>query len=171
MLATNLSEANGPDDKLRMAFKMYDKDSSGNVSISKRPFTTIILKMTENAPSYFTAGTIEIAEMTEIVVNLFELEGIEKVRKEFIQRTFSWLLSKETAVSKAKNIFNLLDVNGDGKMKQVLKNCFGAFKFDFIMVFRSRTKMSFLGDFVCNDFIFSNQWKYDNISLRPVERR
>ena len=30
MLATNLSEANGPDDKLRMAFKMYDKDSSGD---------------------------------------------------------------------------------------------------------------------------------------------
>ena len=80
-MATNLSEANGPDDKLRMAFKMYDKDSSGNVSISKRPFTTIILKMTENAPSYFTAGTIEIAEMTEIVVNLFELEGIEKVER------------------------------------------------------------------------------------------
>ena len=31
MLATNLSEANGPDDKLRMAFKMYDKDSSGEL--------------------------------------------------------------------------------------------------------------------------------------------
>ena len=33
MLATNLSEANGPDDKLRMAFKMYDKDSSGDLNI------------------------------------------------------------------------------------------------------------------------------------------
>ena len=40
MLATNLSEANGPDDKLRMAFKMYDKDSSGNISQSKRAFMT-----------------------------------------------------------------------------------------------------------------------------------
>ena len=89
MLATNLSEANGPDDKLRMAFKMYDKDSSGNVSSTKRGFSTIILKMTENAPSYLTIGTIEIAEMTEIVVNLFELEGIEKVRKDFIQSTLS----------------------------------------------------------------------------------
>ena len=76
--------------------------------------------------SYLTIGTIEIAEMTEIVVNLFELEGIEKVTKDFIQSTLSWLLSKETAVSKAKNIFNLLDVNGDGKMKHFLKNCFGA---------------------------------------------
>ena len=33
MLATNLSEANSPDDKLRMAFKMYDKDSSGGLDI------------------------------------------------------------------------------------------------------------------------------------------
>ena len=32
-MATNLSEANGPDDKLRMAFKMYDKDSSGDLNI------------------------------------------------------------------------------------------------------------------------------------------
>ena len=114
--------------------------------------------------------------MTEIVVNLFELEGIEKVRKDFIQSTLSWLLSKETAVSKAKNIFNLLDVNGDGKMKHILKialapygRCF--FKFDLIMVLRSRTKTSFLGDFVCTDSIFSNQWKHDNIFLRSVERR
>ena len=30
--------------------------------------------------TYFFLGTIEITEMTEIVVNLFELEGIEKVR-------------------------------------------------------------------------------------------
>ena len=29
MLATNLSEAETPDEKLRMAFKMYDKDGSG----------------------------------------------------------------------------------------------------------------------------------------------
>ena len=28
----------------------------------------------------FFLGTIEITEMTEIVVNLFELEGIEKVK-------------------------------------------------------------------------------------------
>ena len=53
MLATNLSEANGPDDKLRMAFKMYDKDSSGNVSSTKGAFTTIILKKTFKHPFIF----------------------------------------------------------------------------------------------------------------------
>ena len=30
VLATNLFEAKGPDDKLMMAFEIYDKDSSGN---------------------------------------------------------------------------------------------------------------------------------------------
>ena len=31
MLATNLSEADGTETKLRMAFKIYDKDSSGEL--------------------------------------------------------------------------------------------------------------------------------------------
>ena len=30
MLATNLSEAEGTEAKLRMAFRLYDKDSSGD---------------------------------------------------------------------------------------------------------------------------------------------
>ena len=38
----------------------------------------------ESSLLYFFLGTIEITEMTEIVVNLFELEGIEKVRELFI---------------------------------------------------------------------------------------
>ena len=36
----------------------------------------------ESSLLYFFLGTIEITEMTEIVVNLFELEGIEKVMRE-----------------------------------------------------------------------------------------
>ena len=52
MLATNMSEANNSEEKLRWAFKMYDKDGS---------------------------GSIEIDEMVEIVGNLFELEGLSKV--------------------------------------------------------------------------------------------
>ena len=32
MLATNLSEADSIEDKLRLAFKLYDKDSSGGAS-------------------------------------------------------------------------------------------------------------------------------------------
>ena len=31
MLATNLSESGTPEDKLRWAFKMYDKDGSGQI--------------------------------------------------------------------------------------------------------------------------------------------
>ena len=52
MLATNMSEAGNSEEKLRWAFKMYDKDGS---------------------------GTVEIDEMIEIVGNLFELEGLSKV--------------------------------------------------------------------------------------------
>ena len=52
MLATNISEAGNSEEKLRWAFKMYDKDGS---------------------------GTVEIDEMIEIVGNLFELEGLSKV--------------------------------------------------------------------------------------------
>ena len=32
MLATSLSEADSPRDKLKMAFTIYDADSSGNIS-------------------------------------------------------------------------------------------------------------------------------------------
>ena len=68
MLATNMSETGNSEEKLRLvettyilalssqrlrwAFKMYDKDGS---------------------------GSIEIEEMVEIVGNMFELEGLSKV--------------------------------------------------------------------------------------------
>ena len=35
MLATNMSEAGSPEEKLRWAFKMYDKDSSGEIPARK----------------------------------------------------------------------------------------------------------------------------------------
>merc|ERR1712106_1027797 len=51
MLATNMSEAGSPEEKLRWTFKMYDKDGSGG---------------------------IDVDEMVEIVGNLYELEGLSK---------------------------------------------------------------------------------------------
>ena len=57
MLATNMSEAGNSEEKLRWAFKMYDKDGS---------------------------GTVEIEEMIEIVGNLFELEGLSKVESQLL---------------------------------------------------------------------------------------
>ena len=55
MLATNVSESEeAAEEKLRWAFRLYDKDSS---------------------------GTIDCTEMMEIVGNLYEMEGFSKVEK------------------------------------------------------------------------------------------
>ena len=43
MLATNLSEAEGTEAKLRMAFRLYDKDSSGDQNVMTR--THLVIKM------------------------------------------------------------------------------------------------------------------------------
>ena len=75
MMATDMTASGSPEEKLRWAFKMYDKDSSGELIFICLHFPP--------SPLYFILGTIEMAEMTEIVVNLFELEGIEKVGAKF----------------------------------------------------------------------------------------
>ena len=67
MLATNMSEAGSPEEKLRWAFKMYDRDGSG-----------IIFDILNVIKIWFEGG-IEVDEMVEIVCNLYELEGLSKV--------------------------------------------------------------------------------------------
>jgi Ca2+-binding EF-hand superfamily protein len=69
MLATNVSESHSPAEKLKSIFHMYDKDGSGAV-----------LHCTGLAINCHLAGTIDSQEMAEIVVNLYELEGVRKVR-------------------------------------------------------------------------------------------
>ena len=68
MLATNMSDATSSEEKLRWAFKMYDQDSSG------RHLYHFLLA------SHFCSGTIDVDEMVEIVGNLYEMEGVAKVR-------------------------------------------------------------------------------------------
>ena len=67
MLATNMSEAGSPEEKLRWAFKMYDRDGSGKI------FDIL------NVTKILFEGGIEVDEMVEIVCNLYELEGLSKV--------------------------------------------------------------------------------------------
>ena len=81
MLATNMSEAGTPEEKLRWAFKMYDKDGSGNKLGSyganyKLQLNRKHLNTTERP---LVSGTIDLKEMIEIVGNLYELEGLSKV--------------------------------------------------------------------------------------------
>ena len=49
MLATDMTSSGSPEEKLRWAFKMYDKDGS---------------------------GSIELKEMVEIVSTLYDMEGV-----------------------------------------------------------------------------------------------
>ena len=58
MLATNVSEAESAEEKLRWAFRLYDKDSS---------------------------GSIDVKEMIEIVANLYEMEGISAVSQTLLE--------------------------------------------------------------------------------------
>ena len=70
MLATNVSESEeAAEEKLRWAFRLYDKDSSGSSPLD-------ILPVISALPS----GTIDCKEMMDIVGNLYEMEGYSKVR-------------------------------------------------------------------------------------------
>ena len=69
MLATDMTSGGSPEEKLRWAFKMYDKDASGEV--------------VEAAQDYIYneafAGEIELKEMIEIVGTLLDMEGVDGV--------------------------------------------------------------------------------------------
>ena len=68
MLATDLTAGGSPEDKLRWAFKMYDRDGSGITGTCQKLFYVNGL------------GTIELVEMVEIIGTLYEIEGVSKVR-------------------------------------------------------------------------------------------
>ena len=76
MLATNMSDTTSSEEKLRWAFKMYDQDSSGDNQDD-------ILCL---ADIQHVAGSIDVAEMVEIVGNLYEMEGVSKVNQNKILR-------------------------------------------------------------------------------------
>ena len=69
MLATTMSEARSPEEKLRWAFRLYDKDGSGWQRVIDKPVDL----------NLFFSGTIDSTEMTEIITNLCSLEGLTQV--------------------------------------------------------------------------------------------
>lgn len=68
MLATDMTSSGSPEEKLRWAFKMYDKDGSG-LQINKNSMRIRLI----------STGEIELKEMVEIVGTLYEMEGMSKV--------------------------------------------------------------------------------------------
>ena len=76
MLATTMTEARSPEDKLRWAFRLYDKDGSGVKDKSFHIFHSQNLTI-KNFVTF--SGTIDSEEMTEIITNLCSLEGLTQV--------------------------------------------------------------------------------------------
>ena len=64
-----------------------------------------------------TIGTIDLAEMVEITGTLFELEGVSRVscRREDIEIIIH---AQELAPVRARQIFDILDNNGDGELEE-----------------------------------------------------
>ena len=73
MLATDMTTSGSADEKARWTFKMFDTDAS---------------------------GTIEMAEMIEILEALYDTAGF----------------NKETVGTRAKDLFESLDLNKDGTL-------------------------------------------------------
>ena len=80
MLATTMTEARSAEDKLRWAFRLYDKDGSG---VKEKSFHIFHCYATQNLTSknfvICISGTIDSEEMTEIITNLCSLEGLTQV--------------------------------------------------------------------------------------------
>ena len=77
MLATDMTASGSPEEKLRWAFKMYDKverflDWSNLATLGKmKNFWTIGHEFQDDS------GTIEMAELVEIIGTLYEMEVVK----------------------------------------------------------------------------------------------
>ena len=72
VLATNLSTCPSAKDKLRWAFKLYDKDESGSVSLE-------ILRKVYMLYFAIKIGAIDLEELLEVVKTFYSMEGVPKV--------------------------------------------------------------------------------------------
>ena len=69
MVATDMTSSGSIEEKLRWAFKMYDKDESGWRILSQQKY---------NALPW--TGVIELQEMIEIIGTIYQLQGFPVVK-------------------------------------------------------------------------------------------
>ena len=91
MLATDMTSSGSPEEKLRWAFKMYDKDAS---------------------------GSIELREMVEIVSTLYDMEGVGGVGIKVWPVVLTCDILQIKAPERARAIFSDLDFDGDGMITE-----------------------------------------------------
>ena len=86
-MATDMTASGCAEEKLHWAFKMYDKDGSGEQLTSRKKHVTFLMLILKDLfcntsiseTIYVNAGTIELAEMIDIIGTLYEMDGISKV--------------------------------------------------------------------------------------------
>ena len=109
MIATDMTTGGSLEERLRWAFKMFDKDGSGKVKI------IIMIKLL----SGLWSGRIEKHEMEEIISILFELNGFSAVI--LLENTASPVFMR-TIQNKSKHIalqlFYKLDVRCTGQVAE-----------------------------------------------------
>ena len=97
MLATDMTASGSPEEKLRWAFKMYDKverflDWSNLATLGKmKNFWTIGREFQDDS------GTIEMAELVEIIGTLYEMEVVKSSKLPLFQL--------KDKISRARDIF------------------------------------------------------------------
>ena len=72
MIATDMTTGGSVEERLRWAFKMYDQDGSGKVNLNQYKNYKFI-SIFNNFITYDMIGIIELHEMEDIVITLFEL--------------------------------------------------------------------------------------------------
>ena len=72
MIATDMTTGGSVEERLRWAFKMYDQDGSGEVNYNQYKNCNFI-SIFNNFITYDMIGIIELHEMEDIVITLFEL--------------------------------------------------------------------------------------------------
>ena len=90
MIATDVTAGGSAEDKLRWAFKMYDRDGSGNCRSTFGRICCI-----------WYLGTIELGEMVEIIGTLYEIEGVSKVGRKVGNIMFMPNIGTGTSESRA----------------------------------------------------------------------
>ena len=99
---TDFAESGSVKEKLVWAFRIYDKDRSGEDRQGRPGMLSVLTRK-------YQSGFISVKEMVEMLGTVYTLEGF----------------NKSEAAERVELIFNLLDTDGDGEISvtEFIKGC------------------------------------------------